>query len=204
MPPAAALVSLFNGKDLTGWVTRNGKPAAWKVENGYLEVRRGDIRTEATFGPDFQLHVEFWLPLMRTARGQGRANSGVFLQGRYEVQILDCYQNDTYPNGSIGALYGLITPQKEAQQSAIRPPEQWQTFDITFHAPRLDGRGKVTKLGRITVILNGQTLIQNGTFDRVCGAAIDEQMGTPGPILLQDHGSKVRFRKIQIKELHRR
>src|SRR5262249_19489193 len=114
-PPEGAVV-LFNGKDLSDWVTRDGKPAAWKVRNGYMEIvsGKGDIMTKEKFGPDFQLHVEFWLPLMAKAKGQARANSGVYLQGRYEIQVLDSYKNDTYANGSVGALYGIIAPDKEA------------------------------------------------------------------------------------------
>jgi hypothetical protein len=195
-------VVLFNGKDLTGWVTRDGKPAPWKVRDGFMEVTGGgDIKTEEKFGPDYQLHVEFWLPLMPDAKGQGRANSGVFLQGRYEVQVLDSYKNDTYANGSVGALYGLIAPDKEAQQKAIRPPEQWQTYDITFQSPRVDETGKVTAKGHITVVLNGVTIIDDGKFNQVCGGAIDTKLGTPGPILLQDHGCKVRFRNIWLLPL---
>jgi hypothetical protein len=199
-PPKGAVV-LFNGKDLSDWVTRAGKPAKWKVKDGVMEVRGGDIMTKAKFGPDFKLHVEFWLPLMPKATGQGRANSGVYLQGRYEIQVLDSYKNDTYANGSVGALYGLIAPDKKAQQKAIRPPEQWQTYDITFHAPRVDAKGKVTTKGRLTVVLNGVTIINDGKFDRVTGGAIDEKLGNPGPLLLQDHGCKVRFRNLWLLPL---
>jgi hypothetical protein len=201
-PPPKGAVVLFNGKDLTGWVTRGGKPAPWKVRDGFMEVTGGgDIMTEEKFGPDFQLHVEFWLPLMPDAKGQGRANSGVYLQGRWEIQVLDSYKNDTYANGSVGALYGLIAPDKDAQQKAIRPPEQWQTYDITFQAPRVGDDGKVTDKGHVTVVLNGVTIIDDGRFNKVTGGAIDEKMGTPGPILLQDHGCKVRFRNVWIKPM---
>src|SRR5438093_11772287 len=97
-PPPKGAVVLFNGKDLSGWVTRQGKPAAWTVRDSYTEIAsgKGDIMTKEKFGPDFQLHVEFWLPLMPKAKGQARANSGVYLQGRYEIQVLDSYKNDTY------------------------------------------------------------------------------------------------------------
>jgi hypothetical protein len=196
-------VPLFNGKDLAGWTALNGRPAAWAVRDGFVEVvpGKGNIMTEEKFGPDFQLHVEFWLPLMPNAKGQGRANSGVFLQGRYEVQILDSFMNDTYADGSIGALYRLIAPDKGALRKALRPPEEWQTYDITFHAPRVDGQGKVTENGRITVVLNGITVIDDGRFDKPTFGALDKRLGAPGPILLQDHGAKVRFRKIEVKEL---
>jgi hypothetical protein len=166
-------------------------------------VHGGDIMTKEKFGPDFKLHVEFWLPLMADAKGQGRANSGVFLQGRYEVQVLDSYMNDTYDNGSVGALYGIIAPNKEAQAKAIRPPEQWQTYDITFHSPRVDDNNKVTQNGRITVVLNGVTIIDDGKFDHVTGGAIDEKLGESGPILLQDHGCKIHYRNLWLKPLEK-
>src|SRR5262249_32775701 len=134
-------------------------------------------------------------------KGQARANSGVYLQGRYEIQVLDSYMNDTYANGSVGALYGIIAPDKKAQQKAIKPPEQWNTYDITFRAPRVDDKNKVTAKGEVTVVMNGVTIIDRGQFDKVCGAAIDEKLGTPGPILLQDHGCKVRYRNIWLKPL---
>jgi hypothetical protein len=201
-PPPKGAIALFNGKDLTGWTTRDGKAAAWKVQDGYMEVAGGgDIKTEEKFGPDFRLHVEFWLPLMPGAKGQARANSGVFLQGRYEVQVLDSYMNDTYANGSVGALYGLIAPDKEAQQKAIRPPEKWQSYDITFRSPRVDDQDKVTEKGRITVALNGVAIIDDGKFGQVCGGALDTKLGTPGPILLQDHGCKVRYRNLWLLPL---
>ena len=196
-PPGA--IVLFDGKDLSGWVARKGNgPAQWKVENGYMEVvpKTGDILTKAKFG-DFQLHVEFWLPLMAKATGQARANSGVYLQGRYEIQVLDSYNNDTYPDGAAGALYKIIAPSKNAS----KPPEQWQTYDITFRAPRVDAQGKVTEKGVVTVVHNGVTVIDNGLFDHPTGGEIDNQLGSPGPILLQDHGNKVRFRNIWLKPL---
>jgi hypothetical protein len=207
-PPKGAIV-LFDGKDLSGWTTKNGKPAEWKVEDGYAEIvsGKGDIMTKEKFGPDFKLHVEFWLPKMPPdVKGQARANSGVYLQGRYEIQVLDSYMNDTYADGSVGALYKIIAPDKAAQEKAVKPPEQWNTYDITFHSPRVDASGKVTEKGHITVILNGVTLIDNGAFDKTTGGAIDEKMGTPGPILLQDHhnkggGPNVRYRNVWIQPL---
>jgi Domain of Unknown Function (DUF1080) len=197
-PPPGAEV-LFDGKDLSKWVKLNGQPAAWKVENSYMEVvaGQGDIKTKEKFGPDFQLHVEFWLPLLADKKGQARANSGVYLQARYEVQVLDSYNNPTYAKGECGALYGLLGTSKNAN----KPPEQWQTYDITFHAPRVDSAGKVTQKGVITEVFNGVTVIDKGEFDKVTGGALDNKIGEPGPIRLQDHGCKVRFRNIWIKPL---
>ncbi len=199
VPPPAGAVALFDGASLSGWTTRKGADAPWRVENGYMECvpGKGDVMTREKFGPDFQLHVEFWLPLMADAKGQGRANSGVYLQGRYEIQVLDSYMNETYANGSCGALYGLIAPSKNAS----KPPEQWQTYDITFRSPRLDDQGKVTKKGRLTVVHNGVTIINDAEFDKLTGGALDNKMTEPGPILLQDHGNKIRFRNIWLKKL---
>jgi hypothetical protein len=198
--PPEEFRSLFNYIDLQDWRMRDGKPASWKVGNGYVEVvpRRGDIRTIEKFGPDFQLKLDFWLPrLAPQVKGQARCNSGVFLQGRYEVQVLDSYRNPTNDKGECGALYGLIGTSKNAS----KPPEQWQSLDIEFHAPRVDIFGKVTRKGRITVVLNGQTVINQGEFDRTTGMALDNNLGEPGPILLQEHGSAVRFRNLRIRPL---
>jgi hypothetical protein len=198
-PPPEGAIVLFDGKDLSGWVSKQGTPAKWKVEDGYMEVvpLTGDIMTEKRYGPDFQLHVEFWLPLMADKKGQARANSGVYLQGRYEIQVLDSYMNDTYPDGACGALYKIIAPSKNAS----KPPEQWQTYDITFHAPRVDPEGKVSEKGQVTVVHNGETVIHNGAFDRVTAGALDENIGDPGPLRLQDHSCRVRFRNIWLKPL---
>jgi hypothetical protein len=202
-PPAGAKV-LFDGKNLEGWVMQKGNaPPAWRLDDGSLECKpgSGSILTTEKFGPDFQLHVEFWLPLMKDAKGQGRSNSGVYLQGRYEIQVLDSYMNDTYPDGSVGALYQILTPDLEAQKKAVKPPEQWNAYDITFRAPRVDAAGKVTEKGQVTVVLNGVTLIDKGQFDKTTGGAIDQKLGESGPILLQDHGNKIRFRNIWLKPL---
>jgi hypothetical protein len=200
-PPPEGAVVLFSGKDLSGWVSKSGEPAKWKLADGYMEVipGTGDIATEKKFGPDFQIHVEFWLPLMANAKGQARANSGVYIQGRYEIQVLDSYMNSTYPDGACGALYKIIAPSKNAS----KPPEQWQTYDITFRAPRVDESGKVTQKGEVTVVQNGETIIDHGTFDRVTYGASDEKLGEPGPIRLQDHGCKVRYRNIWLKPVEK-
>ncbi len=197
VPPPPGATLLFGGKDLSGWTDLKGQPAVWSVMDGYMEVGKGDIRTEKTFGPDFQLHVEFWLPLMADKKGQARANSGVYLQGRYEIQVLDSYDNPTYEKGECAAMYGILGTSKNAN----KPPEEWQTYDITFRSPRVDDEGKVAKKGTITVVFNGVTVIDNGEFDKVTGGAMDNKLGTPGPIRLQDHGCKVRYRNIWIKPL---
>ncbi|CAN5321115.1 DUF1080 domain-containing protein [soil metagenome] len=198
-PPPPGAIVLFDGKSLEGWVGANGKAAPWKIEDGYVEVVPGkkDIRTTKTFGPDFKLHIEFWLPLMANKTGQARANSGVYLQGRYEIQVLDSYMNETYPDGVCGSLSGILKPSKNAN----KPPEQWQTYDMTFKAPRVDAQGKVTTKGELTIVQNGETIIDKGQFDKVTGGAMDDKMGQPGPLRLQDHGCKVRFRNIWLQPL---
>jgi serine/threonine protein kinase/Leucine-rich repeat (LRR) protein len=205
IPDRKAIV-LMGGNDLSGWTTREGKPARWKAGDGYVEVvsGSGDIMTKEKFGPDFELHVEFWLPnLPPEIKDQARANSGVFLQGRYEIQVLDSYKNETYANGTVGALFGIIAPDKTAQAKAVKPPEQWNTFDITFHAPRVNPAGNVTKKGRVSVTLNGLKITE-GDFSEVTGGNLDHKIGEPGPILLQDHhnkgdGPNVRFRNIWLR-----
>ena len=198
-PPPDGAVILFDGKSLDGWAGSDGKAAPWKVENGYLEVVPGkrDIHTTQEFGPDFKLHAEFWLPLMADKHGQARANSGIYLVGRYEVQVLDSYKNDTYPDGACGAMYKILTPSKNAN----KPPEQWQTYDITFKSPRVDDQGKVTSSGELTIVFNGETIIDKGKFDKVTDGAMDKKLGVPGPLRLQDHGCKVRFRNIWYQPL---
>jgi hypothetical protein len=187
---------LFDGNGLSGWTKADGTPATWKVANGYMEVGDSNILTKDAFGPDFRLHLEFWLPLKENAKLQDRANSGVYLHARYEIQIIDSYMSDIFGPNSVGSLYGLIAPDKEALQKAVIPPEQWNTYDIIFHAPQVDKSGAVTENGRVTVILNDVTLIDEGKFKEVTEGAIDHKIGEPGPLLLQAYGHKVRYRNI--------
>src|SRR5262245_9540320 len=151
-PPSDAVV-LFNGKDLDNWEnTRKGREVGWKVVKGLLEVvpRTGSIRTKASYGYG-QYHVEFRTPAVVKGKGQGRGNSGVYLMGRNEIQVLDSYDNETYPDGQCGAVYGAHIPLV----NACRKPGVWQTFDIIFHPPILDGDGKTVMKGAYTVLHNG-------------------------------------------------
>jgi hypothetical protein len=197
-PPSAVILIAAQKPSLSGWTRRNGTDAAWNVHDDHVEIvpGKGDILTKDKFG-DFQLHVEFWIPLMADKKGQARGNSGVYLQGRYEIQVLDSYHNDTYIDGSCGALYKIIAPS----QNASKPPEEWQTYDITFHAPRVDKDGKVTEKGEVTVVHNGVTIIDRGRFDHPTPGALDTTQGTPGSIMLQDHGAKIRYRNVWLKPL---
>ena len=186
----------FDGKTLQGWVRRDGTPPKWNVRDGYVEVvpGTGDIQTEFLFG-DADIHVEFWVPYRPDKHGQERGNSGVYIQSLYEVQILDSWENPTYFAGGAGALYRQIEPK----QNASLPPEKWQTFDIHFRAPRTEASGQVTEKGSITVIFNGIPVIEEGRFDRPTGAEGKKKPSSPGPLRLQDHGSRVRFRNIWIR-----
>lgn len=195
-PPPGAIV-LFNGKDTSAWVHRgNNEPCRWKVENGELVVTPGqpDVMTKQAFG-DYRLHVEFWLPLMANARDQGRANSGVYNHGRYEIQILDCWNNKTYAFGGVGAIYG----QKDPDKDAIKPPENWNSYDILFRGPRVDASGKITEKPRITAWHNGIKIHNNFEIKETpTTAGLEGPVPARGPILLQNHGNPIRFRNIWI------
>lgn len=193
----AITAPLFNGQDLSGWVsTKTSLAAAWKVNEDYLEVipGTGDIQTLSSF-EDFDLHAEFWIPYLPEKHGQDRGNSGIFLQGRYEIQILDSWKNETYLDGLCGALYKILAPSP----SASLPPENWQTYDIHFISPRVNSEGTVIEKGEVTVIQNGTTVIDRGKFDHPTGSAAKQKQGLPGPIRLQDHGSPIRFRRLILK-----
>ena len=194
---------LFNGRDLTGWVKADNRlPAAWKAANGYMEVvpGAGPIMTAKTFPLDFQLQVEFWVPKEANKVGQARGNSGIFLLGRHEIQILDVFENPKSPPAltSLGALYNAVA----SQGVVVRPPETWQTFDITFHAPRIDAVAKRNEPGRLTVFHEGKVIIDNAPVtENFSPGSLNTNYGQPGPVGLQDHGSPVRFRNIRIREL---
>jgi len=196
--PSDAIV-LFDGKDLSKWKGDKGAPG-WKVENGYMEVvkKTGDITTKDEFG-DFQLHLEFATPARVEGKSQGRGNSGVFIFGKYEVQVLDSYDNATYPDGQCGALYGQCPPLV----NAVKKPGEWQSYDIIFEAPQWDDSGKLIKRGYATVLLNGVVLHHHKDF---LGETRQEvsSYGKPqsrGPIELQDHGNPMRYRNVWIRNL---
>jgi hypothetical protein len=191
--PLEGAVLLFNGKDVANWTTRDGRPAGWKVEGGVLHVvpKTGDIMTRERM-TDFYLHLEFRCPDMPQATGQAKGNSGVFLQGRYEIQVLDSYGWKEPGLGDCGAIYNQFAPLV----NACRPALAWQTYDVVFRAPRLEEKGP-----RLTVLHNGLVIHNNVQLPGVCGAAIDEEIHTPGPLLLQDHGDLVAYRNIWMVEL---
>jgi len=189
-PPSA--IVLFNGRDLSNWRTRDGQAAGWRVENEEMHVvpKTGDILTKQLLG-DFFMHIEFRCPDMPEATGQAKGNSGVFLQGRYEIQVLDSYGWDTPGMGDCGAIYNQFAPLV----NACRPPMEWQTYDVVFREARTEG-DKVVEPVRLTVMHNGQIILNNVQLSGVCGAALNEDEGEPGPLLLQDHGDLVSYRNI--------
>ena len=209
MPPAQALpvpapadaVVLFDGTDLSKWTRTNGDSARWEIDNGEMVVvpRGGSILSTETFG-DVQLHVEWATPAEVSGDGQGRGNSGVFLMRRYEIQVLDSFDNPTYPDGQAGAIYGQYPPLVNAS----RGPGAWQTFDIIFTAPRFDERGQVVSPARATILHNGIVVQQNV---ELIGSTAHQKVGVyqahpdREPIMLQDHGNPVRFRNIWARRL---
>lgn len=197
--PSDAIV-LFDGKDLSKWSGSKGA-ATWKVENGYMEAIKGagDIRTKDEFG-DCQLHLEFATPSMPNAHSQDRGNSGVFLMGRYEIQVLDCFENQTYADGQTGAIYSQSPPLA----NACKKPGEWQSYDIIWEGPRWDADGKLTKPAYVTVIHNGVVLhnhkeLLGDTPHRAVGKY--HKHPPTGPIQLQDHGNPMRFRNIWVRPL---
>jgi hypothetical protein len=200
--PSDAIV-LFDGTDLSKWTTERGRPARWAVQDGYMQVVKdsGNIKTKQAFG-SCQLHIEFATPSRVTDTSQGRGNSGVFLMATYEVQVLDSYNNKTYPDGQCAALYGREVPLV----NACREPGQWQSYDIIFHRPIFKGKN-VVKKATFTVFHNGvlvhdNVTLEGGTDWRGEHAVSDyEPHADKLPIMLQDHGNPVRYRNIWIREL---
>jgi Domain of Unknown Function (DUF1080) len=193
-PPEGAIV-IFDGKSLAGWVKQDGKTAAdWPVHEDMFTVGHGNIMTQKRFS-DFQLHLEFNVPYMPNARGQGRGNSGVYLTGNHELQVLDSYKLKLHSD-DCGAIYKQITPSV----NACKPPLQWQTYDVTFHKARVEA-GKVVKKAHITVIQNGIKIIDNAEITTTPGG-IGVAEGEDGPLMLQDHGNAVEYRNIWLKPLN--
>jgi len=198
--PSDAIV-LFDGKDLSAWESEQGGSAPWRVADGAFTVvpHSQGIRTRRHFC-DIQLHIEWRAPTDTEGRsGQGRGNSGVFLQERYEVQILDSYENQTYANGQAASIYKQAIPLVNAS----RGPGQWQSYDIIWKAPRFSEGAGLLSPAHVTVLHNG-VLVQNETV--VAGATTF--IGAPAyaphgcaPLYLQDHGDEVSFRNIWVREL---
>ena len=192
-PPSDAVI-LFDGKDLSAW--EGGE--RWEVKGGVATVRGGEIETKQHFG-DCQLHIEWSAPVPATGSSQGRGNSGIFLQGRYELQVLDSYENDTYNDGQAAAIYKQTPPMV----NAMRPPGEWNTYDVIWTAPKFKDDGSLQSPAYITVLHNGVLVLNHfelkGTtpFER----PPSYEAHGKGPIKLQDHGNPVRYRNIWIREI---
>jgi len=203
--PADAIV-LFDGKpaSMANWSDNKGNPSKWVCRDGFMESVKGAgyIQTKREFG-SCQLHVEFATPATVKGDGQGRGNSGVFLQGQYEVQVLDSYENKTYADGQCSALYGRAVPLV----NVCRKPGQWQSYDIIYHRPLFDKDGNVTRKATFTVLQNGvvvhdHVVLEGGTGWKGRHAISDyAPHGDKGPIQFQDHGNPVRYRNVWVREL---
>ena len=201
VPPPSDAVILFDGKDLSKWRSEDGSPAKWIAANGYMESVKGSgyLFTRQNFG-DIQLHVEWATPVPPSGESQGRGNSGVFPMGLYEIQVLDSYGNDTYPDGQAASIYGQYPPLV----NACLPPGEWQSFDTVFRRPRFNADGQLLEPAKVTLFQNS-ILVQDNV--RVWGPTMwlqhlpYEPHPDKMPLSLQDHGNPVRYRNIWLREL---
>jgi hypothetical protein len=198
-PPSDAIV-LFDGSDLSAWSHENGSPATWRVEGGAVTVvaRSGSIKTREAFG-SVQLHLEWRSPREVSGEGQGRGNSGVFFMERYELQVLDSYENRTYSNGQAGSIYKQHFPLVNAS----RPPGEWQSYDVAFTAPVFGSDGSLLSPARMTVFHNGvliQSNVELAGPTRFIGKPAYEAHARAS-IMLQDHGNPVSYRNIWVREV---
>lgn len=200
-PPDATVLIPADGSSLDAWETPGGEPAPWTVTDGAVVVApgTGPIQTKDSFG-DLQLHIEWQAADEPEKHGQNRSNSGVFfLDGDYEVQILDTYENTTYSDGTAGAIYGQFPPLA----NALRPSDEWQAYDVFFRGPRFEDDGTLAEPARLTVLQNG-VLIQNNELLAGRTIWLESLPYVPrapeGKIQLQDHGSPVRFRNLWVRE----
>ncbi len=197
-PPSDA-IALFDGSSLDGFTKFGGGPAGWKLnadKTMTIAPGSGSIVSKELF-TDAQVHVEFATPSLATSAGQDRGNSGVYLQGRYEVQVLDSFQSETYADGQCGALYKQYAPLVNAS----RGPGEWQTYDIIFRAARFDATGKRLEKARITVLHNGVLIHNEAELSGVTGYAPIKELPEPGPLYLQDHNCTVKYRNIWMRRL---
>lgn len=199
-PPSDAII-LFDGKNLDAWKAQDGSPAKWKVEGGVLTVAPGTgiIQTRQGFG-DCQLHIEWRTPAEVKGEGQGRGNSGIFFMGRYELQVLDNYNNPTYSNGQAGSIYKQLVPLA----NACRPPGEWQVYDVIWTAPRFNEDSTLKSPARITVLHNGVLVQNNATLwggTQYIGIATYDVHSDAEPLILQDHNNPTSFRNIWIRPL---
>jgi Domain of Unknown Function (DUF1080) len=199
--PDDAFVLFENAADSSNWIQKNGKPFQWALTENYFTVtsRKGNIVSKQAFG-NCQLHIEWRTPNVVTDSGQGRGNSGIFFMERYELQILDSYNNNTYVNGMAGSIYKQHIPLVNASL----PPGEWQSYDVLFTAPQFYENGILKSPARMMVLHNG-VLIHNNVVltgsTQYIGIANYQKHNAKAPLMLQDHGNPVSFRNIWIRQL---
>lgn len=190
-----ARIVLFDGTDLSGFTKRDGSPAEWEVKDGIMTVTHHDIVSKEVYG-DAHIHVEWMEPDMPEATGQWKGNSGVYIQGCYELQVLDSWGIEPPRDNDCGGIYSIKAPRV----NACKPPLEWQTYDIYLRAARLDG-DKVAEPAIVTILQNGQVIHNNLILPHNTPGGVYDKVVAEGPLMLQDHGNPVSFRNIWIEKL---
>ena len=192
-------VILFDGTSTDKWQNRDGSPIGWKVEDGIMTITSGDIISKETYR-DAHIHVEWREPDMPWASGQGKGNSGVYVHGCYEIQVLDCWgkKDEDVDYSDCGAIYSLYAPLR----NACKPALEWQTYDIYFRAPRFDEKGEIVKNGFLTLVQNGICVQNNVELTRNTPGGVTDYRVAEGPLLLQCHGGDpVSYRNVWFERL---
>jgi len=190
-----ARIVLFDGTDLSHFTQQDGSPAQWKVENGAMTVTHGNIVSKETYG-DAHIHVEWMEPDMPEATGQWKGNSGVYIQGCYELQVLDSWGIEPPQDNDCGGIYSIKAPRV----NACKPPLEWQTYDIYLRAAKVEN-GTVTEPAIVTILQNGQVIHNNLILPHHTPGGVYDKVVAEGPLMLQDHGNPVTFRNIWIETL---
>lgn len=194
-PPPKDAIVLVKGSDTSSWKAQNGGPCTWPTKDGVMTVEKVNVMTKREFG-DVQLHIEFQIPPRTDPNARGHGNSGVYLHGDYEIQVLDSHGREPDDGSSCGAIYRQAAPLVDASM----PAGEWQSFDVLFRAPKYDAKGKLLTKARISVVHNGIWIHDAVECDATPGALTDNFKNT-GPIWLQVHGYPVRYRNIWLREL---
>lgn len=189
-------VILFSGSGFKNWKGRGGEAVTWDIDGEAMTVVRGDIISDEEYSDAF-IHVEFKIPDMPDETGQGKGNSGVYIHGCYEIQVLDSYERQKPDNSDCGAVYNMYAPV----MNACKPAEQWQSYDIMIRAPRFNDDGEVADYAGLTLLQNGLPVHNNVILKRVTPGGISDKVLKQGPLLLQDHGNRVSFRNIWLIRL---
>ena len=193
----AEKIYLFDGTNLDNWEKLNGAPADWPIgEDGAVTVGHSNIKSKETY-KDAHIHVEFWLPNMPECSGQDKANSGVYVHGCYEVQVLDSYGVENPKSNDCGGIYCMYAPRV----NACKPALEWQTYDIYLRAPRYNEKGEMTECARATIIQNGICVQNNIMLHQATPGGITEGPVKEGPLMLQDHTNPVSFRNVWVETL---